>query len=200
MGILMMLAKPMNARQMHAKPMHGKLLAGFFALAISAASLAVAGPQHAAQLGRTYLAEGEAVAAAKSFAEQQRMAPYDAVALNNLGVAKVAAGDYLMGLDYIARAQKIAPQRTDIQENLANLREWVKLYSTPPEEVMLADANVPQEPPPLWPAATQQARMQPVEDPSYQASQSNQSYQRASGVEKRGQRSTSKACKRKSCK
>lgn len=171
--------------------MHAKLKAGLFALAISAASLAAAGPQDAAQLGRAYLAEGEASAAAKSFAEQHRMAPYDPVALNNLGVARVAAGDYLMGLDYISRAQKAAPHRTDIQENLANLREWVKLYSAPPEAVMLADANLPQEPPPLWPATTQQARTQLSE---------TESYQQATGVEKRGQRSTSKACKRKPCK
>jgi Flp pilus assembly protein TadD len=183
----------MGFLMMHAKLIHAKVMAGFLVMAISAASLAVAAPQDAAQLGRAYLAEGEAAAAAMSFAEQQRMAPYDAVALNNLGVAKVAAGDYLVGLDYIARAQKIAPHRTDIQENLTNLREWVKLYSAPPEEVMLADANVLQEPP-LWPAAAQRARVQPVED------QSTPSYQQASGVEKRGRRSTSKACKRKSCK
>jgi Flp pilus assembly protein TadD len=164
------------------------MFASLFAAGLMAASCATAGPQDAAQLGRTYLAEGEAVAAAKSFAEQQRMAPYDPVALNNLGVAKAAAGDYLTALDLIARAQKLAPYRTDIQDNLSNLREWVKTYAAPQDDTLLADANVPQEPPVLWPQQQQQARAQQPES------------QPPAAAERRARRSTSRSCKKPPCK
>ncbi|NEX60027.1 hypothetical protein [Noviherbaspirillum galbum] len=170
------------------------ILAGALLAAVHAMD-AIAGPQDAAQLGRAYLAEGETVAAAKSFAEQQRMAPYDPVALNNLGVARAAAGDYLTALDYISRAQKAAPYRTDIQDNLNALREWVKAYSVRSEDEVLADDNVPQEPPTPWPVALSQQAM--AAEPA--SAQSTDTTEGKRAERKRSKRSSNR-CKASSCK
>lgn len=78
----------------------------------------------AQQYGRAWLAEGDSAAAVQSYAELVRQNPFDPVALNNMAVAKAAAGDYQSALELLTRAAKIAPQRQDIRDNLTHLQNW----------------------------------------------------------------------------
>lgn len=103
-----------------------------------------------AQDGRTFLAEGDSTAAVKSYAEALRLMPFDPVTLNNMGVAKAAAGDYQAALDFFLQANSRAPHRRDIKENLDHLQAWVKsFFGALPLTRVSADAYTP-EPPPLW--------------------------------------------------
>ncbi len=114
-------------------------------------SVAVAIPPDPAQDGRTFLAEGDSAAAVKNYTEVLRLTPFDPVVLNNMGVAKAAAGDYQAALDFFTQANSRAPHRRDIKENLDHLQAWVKSYfGAPPVPGAIAGDYAP-EPPPLWP-------------------------------------------------
>lgn len=130
-------------------------------LVVAALNLA-AGPASARdmmQYGRAYLAEGDNAAAVQSYTEGLRLNPFDPVALNNLAVAKAAAGDYQAARDLLVRAEKLAPNRADIRENLASLQSWMESYGGVPGALLQRPAlNLPRtaavlpEPPALWPA------------------------------------------------
>ena len=112
------------------------------------------------QYGRAYLAEGDNAAAVQSYSDLLRLNPFDPVALNNMAVAKAAAGDYRTAFDLLTRAAKLVPNRIDIRENLANLQKWMETYSGVPNPTlerprMVAPraAAVLNEPPALWPTA-----------------------------------------------
>ncbi len=111
------------------------------------------------QYGRAYLAEGDNAAAVQSYSDLLRLNPFDPVALNNLAVAKAAAGDYRAAFDLLTRAVRLVPNRVDIRENLANLQKWMDSYSGVPNPmlerprlVVPRPAAMLNEPPALWPA------------------------------------------------
>lgn len=114
------------------------------------AFVSAAAPPDPMQYGRAFLAEGDNTAAVKSYAEALRFNPSDPVALNNMGVAKAAAGDAQAALDFFEKASKLAPHREDIQENLANVQAWAKTYTGVATIAVAPDVFIP-EPPPLWP-------------------------------------------------
>lgn len=103
--------------------------------------------------GRDYLAGGETGKAAESFAAAVNINPFDAVALNNLAVAKAAQGDYQTALALLERASRLAPNRQDISSNLASLKGWLEGYGERggPDTPDLGPA--PPELPPLWKAS-----------------------------------------------
>lgn len=108
--------------------------------------------------GNAYLAEGDDAAAMMSYAEALRTNPSNVAALNNMGVAKANAGYYQTAHEFLIRAQKLAPERADIRENLASVQNWTRTYgsgndaaSTVPNTAAL----IP-EPPALWPAGIPQ--------------------------------------------
>lgn len=111
------------------------------------------------QYGRAYLAEGDSAASAQSYTEALRLNPFDPVALNNLAVAKAAAGDYQTARDLLLRAARLAPKRDDIQLNLAHLQSWMETYGSavaPAKRLPTAlpgVAAVLPEPPALWSAS-----------------------------------------------
>ena len=114
------------------------------------ASVSVAAQPDPMQYGRAFLAEGDHIAAVKSYAEALRLNPSDPVALNNMGVAKAAAGDAQAALEFFEKASKLAPHREDIQGNLASVQAWAKTYIGVAATVAVSDVLLP-EPPPLWP-------------------------------------------------
>lgn len=100
--------------------------------------------------GRDYLAGGETGKAVESFAAAVNVNPFDAVALNNLAVAKTAQGDYQTALVLLERASRLAPARQDISGNLARLRSWLDGKGDSPDVPGFSAA--PPELPPLWSA------------------------------------------------
>ena len=122
-------------------------------------------PPDPMQYGRAYLAEGDPVAAIKSYAEALRVNPSDAAALNNMGVAKAAAGDYQSALDFLTRAQRLAPHRDDIQDNLAALQDWART-STQAGADQTSSTSLIAEPPPLWSQPARQADLTPAGQPN----------------------------------
>lgn len=122
----------------------------WFSLLGLVVSSSLAAPPDPMQYGRAFLAEGDNTAAVKSYAEALRLTPSDPVALNNMGVAKAAAGDTQAALAFFEKAGKLAPHREDIQENLANVQAWVKTYAGVAATATAPDVFIP-EPPPLWP-------------------------------------------------
>ncbi|MEN9868841.1 MAG: Tetratricopeptide repeat [Pseudomonadota bacterium] len=116
------------------------------------------------QYGRAYLAEGNSAAAVQSYGELVRQNPFDPVALNNMAIAKAAAGDYQSALELLTRAARLAPQRSDIRENLTQLQSWQQqTHSITLNPVGQAGSTRPRnhallpEPPPLWPQPTNAA-------------------------------------------
>jgi tetratricopeptide (TPR) repeat protein len=83
-------------------------------------------PADLQQFGRAYIAEGDSAAAIKSYGELVRQNPFDPVALNNMAIAKASAGDYQAALELLNRANRLAPQRVDIRENLKQLQTWLQ--------------------------------------------------------------------------
>jgi len=107
--------------------------------------------------------------------ESVRVNPFDPVALNNLAVNYAAQGDYQNALSLLERALRIAPNRSDIMNNHANLRAWMSQDSqfalggrptnTPLNFPRAEDS--PQNFPPLW-SPPQQMQNPPVVRPSGQ--------------------------------
>lgn len=106
---------------------------------------------------RLSMAEGEPWKAVQSLNEQAKLNPFDAVALNNLAVARAAQGEYQAALQLLERAAKLAPNRPDVVANLRNLRAWydqgVPNYTARSVELDLprVEGNVLPGIPPLWP-------------------------------------------------
>ncbi len=101
--------------------------------------------------GRDYLAGGETGKAVERFSAAVDVNPFDAVALNNLAVAKAAQGDYQGALALLERAGRLAPSRRDIAANLAGLKGWLEGYGDrAPDTPNFGPA--PPELPPLWKA------------------------------------------------
>lgn len=119
-------------------------------LSLSSSPVVAALPD-AMEYGRAFIAEGDNDGAIKSYAEALRLAPSDPVALNNMGVAKAAAGDYQSAMEFFKRAVKIAPERLDINDNLTHLLGWVKTYRN--NAIPSASTAMPliPEPPAIWP-------------------------------------------------
>ncbi len=112
------------------------------------------------QYGRAYLAEGNSAGAIQSYTELVRQNPFDPVALNNMAIAKAAAGDYQSALDLLTRAARLAPQRADIRENLTQLQGWqqqthsisLNPINGKSAAARTSRAGILPEPPPLWQA------------------------------------------------
>jgi len=113
--------------------------------------------------GRAYLAEGDNAGAIENYQEATKINPFDPVALNNLAVARAAAGDYQAALDLLVRANKLAPNRPDISENYRQLQSWMngQVRGTSnhswPKPPAVPDTQLPSsnfgafsEPPTLW--------------------------------------------------
>jgi tetratricopeptide (TPR) repeat protein len=108
--------------------------------------------------GRTYMSQGDSVAAAKKFGEAVQINPFDAAALNNQAVAYATQGEYDKALQLLERANKISPDRTDIAANLKELRAWLNRNNpqlstsqkAPIMDTYPQAGNVPPEPPALW--------------------------------------------------
>lgn len=109
-----------------------------------------ADPANQMRIGRAFLAEGELLSAANSYAEVLKVTPLDPIALNNMGVVKVAAGEYLAALQLLTQASKIAPQRGDIQDNLFQLQAWTRAFMGVKAPSSGFDLYIP-APPQLWP-------------------------------------------------
>lgn len=107
---------------------------------------------------RSAYAKGESTRAASALNEAVRLNPFDPVALNNLAVNYAATGDYQNAVALLERAQRIAPNRVDIVNNLANLKAWMAQDSQfatgnrgVPQALNFPRAeDIPPELPPLW--------------------------------------------------
>ncbi len=130
-------------------------------LIVASASLLLPTLSNAADLqaeGRVHLAEGDAAAASKKFAEAAKVNPFDASALNNQAVSLAAQGDYENALNLLERAVRLNPERRDIATNLTSMRQWmarnvpqVKLKEqSKPIVNVYPEGDIPPEPPPLW--------------------------------------------------
>lgn len=125
-----------------------------------------AGPVYAAggfdSTAKSSLANGDIAGATAGFGQAVDTNPFDPIALNNLAVAKTEAGDFHTALDLLERAERLAPQNTEVAANLARLRSWNQNYamqdgSTLGQAGMPADTtfkNLPPEPPQLWDTRT----------------------------------------------
>jgi Flp pilus assembly protein TadD len=97
-------------------------------LIVASATLLLSTQVSAADLqaeGRVHLAEGDAAAASKKFAEAAKVNPFDASALNNQAVSLAAQGDYENALNLLERAVRLNPERRDIATNLTSMRQWM---------------------------------------------------------------------------
>jgi tetratricopeptide (TPR) repeat protein len=127
---------------------------------------------------RSAYARGDTSRVNSSLTEAVRTNPFDPVALNNLAVNYAASGDYQNAVALLERAQRIAPNRVDIVNNLANLKAWMVQDSQfavgtrgSPQALNFPRAeDTPPELPPLWagppptyPQAAAAAPAQPVQ-------------------------------------
>ena len=107
---------------------------------------------------RSAYARGDSARASTALNEAVRLNPFDPVALNNLAVNYAATGDYQNAVALLERAQRIAPNRSDIVNNLANLKAWMAQDSQfvtggrgVPQALNFPRAeDTPPELPPLW--------------------------------------------------
>lgn len=104
--------------------------------------------------GRQGMAEGDPTRAEFNFERALEVNPFDAVALNNLAVAKAERGQFYEAMSLLERAAKLAPDNSEVIANLARLRGYVQSYATAgvePSPVAKSFAgNLPPAPPPLW--------------------------------------------------
>jgi tetratricopeptide (TPR) repeat protein len=111
---------------------------------------------------RSAYARGDTSRVNSSLTEAVRTNPFDPVALNNLAVNYAASGDYQNAVALLERAQRIAPNRVDIVNNLANLKAWmvqdsqfaVGTRGTPQALNFPRAEDTPPELPPLWAGPT----------------------------------------------
>lgn len=126
---------------------------------------AIGGPAYAPDgfdsKGRTNFAQGDVAAAEASFGQAVDVNPFDPIALNNLAVTKTEAGQFHEALSLLQRAERLAPQNTEIAANLARLRSWNQNYAMQDGSVlgqagidMGTFKNLPPKPPELWDTRT----------------------------------------------
>lgn len=109
------------------------------------------------QEGRSAFIRGQTEQAAARMNEATSVNPFDPVALNNLAVLQASQGDYQGALSTLERANRLAPGRRDIMNNLLNLQTWLAqdsqfpLTSRTQNPLILPRAeDMPPEIPGLW--------------------------------------------------
>ncbi len=79
--------------------------------------------------------------------------PYDAVALNNLAVARARSAEVFSALDLLDRAARLSPEHPVIDSNRKVLRDWIarriSAGRTRVELTPVGNQRLP-DPPPLW--------------------------------------------------
>jgi len=131
------------------------------------AATADAGPAYAPggvdSTARKSLAAGDVAGAEAGFGQAVSVNPFDPIALNNLAVAKTEAGQFHEALELLQRAERLAPQNTEVAANLARLRSWNQNYamqdgrtlgSTDTVGGLVEFKNLPPPPPALWDTRT----------------------------------------------
>lgn len=116
------------------------------------------GPLERDLAAKSAYARGDTARATATLIESVRLNPFDAVALNNLAVNYAAQGDYQNAISLLERAQRIAPSRADIANNLANLKAWLTQDNqfalgsrgVPQALNLPRSEDIPKELPPLW--------------------------------------------------
>jgi tetratricopeptide (TPR) repeat protein len=111
---------------------------------------------------RKSLAQGDIAGAEAGFGQAVDVNPFDPIALNNLAVAKTEAGQFHEALELLQRAERLAPQNTEVAANLARLRSWNQNYAMQDGSTLGAEnappsntfKNLPPPPPPLWDTRT----------------------------------------------
>lgn len=107
--------------------------------------------------GRQGMAEGDPTKAEFNFERALEVNPFDAVALNNLAVAKAERGQFYEAMGLLERAAKLSPDNSEVVANLARLRGYVQSYATagvgPTEATKTFSGTLPPAPPSLWGAA-----------------------------------------------
>lgn len=109
------------------------------------------------QEGRSAFIRGQTEQATARLSEATTVNPFDPVALNNLAVLQASQGDYQGALSTLERANRLAPGRRDIMNNLLNLQTWLAqdsqfpLTSRTQNPLLLPRAeDMPPEIPGLW--------------------------------------------------
>lgn len=104
--------------------------------------------------GRQGMAEGDPGRAEFNFERALEVNPFDAVALNNLAVAKAERGQFYEAMALLERAAKLTPDNSEVIANLARLRGYVQSYATagvePSTTAKSFNGALPPTPPPLW--------------------------------------------------
>lgn len=104
--------------------------------------------------GRQGMAEGDPTRAEFNFERALEVNPFDAVALNNLAVAKAERGQFYEAMALLERAAKLTPDNSEVIANLARLRGYVQSYPTAGVEASPNTKNfagtLPPMPPALW--------------------------------------------------
>lgn len=105
--------------------------------------------------GRQSMAEGDPGQAEFNFERALEVNPFDAVALNNLAVAKAERGQFYEAMALLERAAKLTPDNSEVVANLARLRGYVQSYATAGVEPATTTQRsisgaLPPEPPALW--------------------------------------------------
>lgn len=109
------------------------------------------------QEGRSAFIRGQTEQATARLSKATTVNPFDPVALNNLAVLQASQGDYQGALSTLERANRLAPGRRDIMNNLLNLQTWLAqdsqfpLTSRTQNPLLLPRAeDMPPEIPGLW--------------------------------------------------
>ncbi len=116
--------------------------------------------------GRQGMAEGDPSRAEFNFERALEVNPFDAVALNNLAVAKAESGQFYEAMSLLERAAKLTPDNSEVIANLARLRGYVQSYATAGVEASPATrtfaGNLPAAPPALWGSVRYESTYEPV--------------------------------------
>jgi tetratricopeptide (TPR) repeat protein len=109
------------------------------------------------------MAEGDPRAAQADFDNALQINPFDPIALNNVAVAKSENGQYHEAVALLERANRLAPENTEIAANLSRMRSYVNTYALQSADVggtdsviqaaapvTTAQSGLPPPPPPLW--------------------------------------------------
>jgi tetratricopeptide (TPR) repeat protein len=142
--------------------------------AVQAQQSAFTSPADRDAAARSAYARGDTSRVNSSLTEAVRTNPFDPVALNNLAVNYAASGDYQNAVALLERAQRIAPNRVDIVNNLANLKAWmvqdsqfaVGTRGTPQALNFPRAEDTPPELPPLWAGPTPSYPQAPAAAPA----------------------------------
>lgn len=124
------------------------------ALALSLGlGLALGLPAQAADDTVTLLESGRLDGAIMQLEQELGDNPYDALALNNLAVARARSSEVFSALDLLDRAARLAPDNPLIQSNRDVLRDWIaRRISAGRGKTELLSSDTPRLPesPALW--------------------------------------------------